>query len=337
MGAHLAAQGGADFGHLVLDVGMAGLPHQGLAAHARDLVEEHPARLDVGDDRRPRLFLQDFPGQDHQKLIPPQHPALAVDDADPVAVAVKGDAEVAALIGDRVLQLLQVAFHRRVRMVGGKRAVDFVVEKHMAAGKAAGELPEGLPGGAVAGVPGDLQGRLTGLKILQQPGRVIIHDGFFGDIPFPLGKIAGGGPIAQQPDVIGEKRLAADDQFNAVVFGRVVRPGDHQSGVDAQRLFGVIQHRRRPESDANNADAGRRKPLDQGRLQVGRREPAVITDGGAFAAPVAQNRPEGAADGASGGIIQGFRDNAPDVIFAEDGRIEPVAFGHGKRLPFAGA
>ena len=42
-------------------------------------------------------------------------------------------------------------------------------------------------------------------------------------------------------------------------------------------------------------------------------------------------------DGTGGGGVQGVRDNAPNVVFAEDGRIEPVAFGHGKRLPFAEA
>ncbi|MCH7937080.1 MAG: xanthine dehydrogenase family protein molybdopterin-binding subunit, partial [Proteobacteria bacterium] len=175
----------------------------------------------------------------------------------------------------------------------------------MAAGKAFGHLSQDFPGGAVAGVPGDLQGFLPGLEITQQPGRVIVEDGFLRDLALALGKIAGGGPLAQQLNIAGEKRLAADDQFDAVVSRRVVRPGDHQSGIDAQGPFGVIQHRRRPQSDAGDIHPGGQEPLDQGRLQIRRRQPAVIADGGALAAPVAQNRPEGAADGA-GGIPCGF-------------------------------
>ncbi len=36
-----------------------------------------------------------------QELVAPDHPALAVDRADPVAVAVEGEAEVELLLGDQ--------------------------------------------------------------------------------------------------------------------------------------------------------------------------------------------------------------------------------------------
>ena len=48
--AHLAGERRADLGHLALDQRMAGLEHHRLAAGARDLVEQHLACLDVGDD-----------------------------------------------------------------------------------------------------------------------------------------------------------------------------------------------------------------------------------------------------------------------------------------------
>ena len=52
--------------------------------------------------RRAGLLLQHRLGEDHQQLVAPDHPALAVDRADAVAVAVEGDAEVELLVGDEL-------------------------------------------------------------------------------------------------------------------------------------------------------------------------------------------------------------------------------------------
>ena len=123
--AHLAGERRAGFLHLGLDQAVPGLPHQGRAAHRGDAVEQDLARLDVGDDGRARLLLQHRPGEDHQQLVAPDHPALAVDRADPVAVAVEGDPEVELLVGDERLQVGEVGFDGRVGMMVGKCAIDF--------------------------------------------------------------------------------------------------------------------------------------------------------------------------------------------------------------------
>ena len=60
------------------------------------------------------------PGEDDQQLVAPDHAALAVDRADPVAVAVEGDAEVEALVGDQLLQVGEIGLDRRVGMVVGE-------------------------------------------------------------------------------------------------------------------------------------------------------------------------------------------------------------------------
>ena len=57
-------------------------------------------------------------------MIAPDHAALCVDGADPVGVAVEGDAEVELLLGDERLQVRQVRFDRRVGMMVGKAPVD---------------------------------------------------------------------------------------------------------------------------------------------------------------------------------------------------------------------
>ena len=46
----------------------------------------------------PGQFLEHRLGEDHHQLVAPDDPALAVDRADAVAVAVEGDAEVELLV-----------------------------------------------------------------------------------------------------------------------------------------------------------------------------------------------------------------------------------------------
>ena len=46
----------------------------------------------------PGTLAQHRLGEDGEQLVAPDHPALAVDRADPVAVAVEGDAEIEPLL-----------------------------------------------------------------------------------------------------------------------------------------------------------------------------------------------------------------------------------------------
>ena len=55
MASHLAGERRTRGRHLFLDEGMPGAPHEGPSPEPRDLVEQHLARLDVGDDGRARL------------------------------------------------------------------------------------------------------------------------------------------------------------------------------------------------------------------------------------------------------------------------------------------
>ena len=59
--------------------------------------------------------------------------------------------------------------------------------------------------------------------------------------------------------------------------------------IDAERIDGVIEHRRRAEPDAHHVDAAGREPVDQRRLELGRAQPAVAADGDAAAAGIAQH------------------------------------------------
>ena len=56
----------------------------------------------------PGVAAQHVAREDQQQLVAPDDPALAVDRADPVAVAVEGDAEIEPLVGDQRLQVGEV-------------------------------------------------------------------------------------------------------------------------------------------------------------------------------------------------------------------------------------
>ena len=99
---------------------MAGLPHQRLAAERGDAVEQHLARLDVGDDRLARTVLEHGFGKDQHQLVAPDHATLAVDRTDAVAVAVEGDPEIELAVENEPLQVFEVGFDRRVGMMVGE-------------------------------------------------------------------------------------------------------------------------------------------------------------------------------------------------------------------------
>ena len=77
----------------------------------------------------PGTSLQHRLGEDREQLVAPDHPALAVDRADPVAVAVEGDAEIEALLGDQRLEVGEIGLVGRVGMMVGEAAVDLGVEQ----------------------------------------------------------------------------------------------------------------------------------------------------------------------------------------------------------------
>ena len=247
---------------------MAGAPHHRLAAESADLVEQALAGLDVGDDGGPGHGGQHVAGQDRQDLVAPDHPALPVDGADAVAVAVERQAQVQPALAHHVLQLGQVGFHGRVGVVGGKGAVDVGVEGDMLARQAAGDVFDRLAGGPVAGVPGHLQGRAV--EVAQQAVDVAVEDVDLLDAALAVIEVAGGGGGPQGLDVPAIAGLLADHHLEAVVVRRIVRSGDHHAAVGVQLEHGVIQHRRGPQADPLDRQPGGDQPVHQRGLQ-GRR------------------------------------------------------------------
>ena len=111
----------------------------GLPPSRADLVVQRLARLDVGDDRRARVALQHLGREDLHQLVAAHDPALAVDHADPIAIAVERDADLGARGGDRGDQMLEVLGHGRIGVVIGEPAVDLDEQQFMSAGQPPGQ------------------------------------------------------------------------------------------------------------------------------------------------------------------------------------------------------
>ena len=118
------------------------------AAHACDLAQ--------GDDGRDRRGVHGA--------------AQLVDDEAAIGVAVEGEAEVGAVLDDRLLQVDEVGRLERVRLVVGEGAVELEVERHdleRQGGEARGVAEHGgngEPAHAVAGVDDDLE-RADGAQV----------------------------------------------------------------------------------------------------------------------------------------------------------------------------
>ena len=154
--AHLARERAAGFLHLGLHQAVAGLPHQRRAAERRNSVEQHLRRLHIGDDRRAGEFVEHRFGQNGENLVAPDHPALPVDRADPVTVAVEGQSEIELLLGDEALEIGEVRFFGGIGMMVGKFAVDIGEQQMMLTRQELDELLDDRARNTVAGVPADL-------------------------------------------------------------------------------------------------------------------------------------------------------------------------------------
>ena len=201
---------------------MPGGRHDGASTRACDLVEQYLARLYIGKDRRARMPGQHIARQHHHQLIAPQDPAVRVDDSDAVSVAVEGNAEIAALARHRLLQLNQILRDRRIGMMGWKSTVDRLVQQDVPAAQSRGELLHDVSGCAVSGVPGDGQLAITAI-VARQPRDILVADcALFSPSSRPLRRLEPARGVAEALDRGPVKRLALENELEAVVVGRVV-------------------------------------------------------------------------------------------------------------------
>src|SRR5471032_2036416 len=251
----------------------------------------------------------------------PQDTALAVDRTDTVAIAVEGDAEIAAAALHLGGQLLEVLRHRWIGMMRRESAVDLLVQDEMLARQLVDDRPDRDADGAVAGVPGHLE-LAAGLHVLQQPRRIFRQDDLLFDRTFARLEVALGRYLAELEDVGAKERLLAHHHLEAVEIRWIVRTGDHDPAVRLEMPNREVEHRRGGQADSHHVDAGRGQAVDAGLGKLGRAQPAIVPQRHPLAAVATNHGAEGPADRTRIGDMQGIADDAADVVFTQDRRIE---------------
>jgi hypothetical protein len=311
---------------------MARAPHDRAAPRALDLIEQHLARLDVGDDGRPGMALQHVARQQHHELVAPQDLARPIDHAEPVGVTVEGEAEIELLAQHEVAQLLEILGHGWVGMVRGEGPVHPLIDDAVPPRQAAGEEGHGRPCRAVARIPAHLElaaAAVVGgqsLHIRLQHGRLARRS--LADLERALG-----GDLSQPLDGRAMHGLVPQHHLEAVIVRRIVRAGHHHPAVGGQVEDGEIEHRRGPEPDAQDLQPGRCQSFDQRPFELGRAQPAVIADRDRAPAATLELGPIRAAQRRCIGREQGLSDQAADVVFAQDRRVEAMSGRHSPPPP----
>src|SRR5207245_2235788 len=129
--AHLARERCARLFHLLLDEGMAGLPHRGHEARPRELARQHFRALHVEDHGVARTHAaRQVATEQHEQLIAEHGATPLVHRADAVSGSVEGDPQLAALAAAGRLQVAQVLQRRRVRVMIGERTVGLAEQRN---------------------------------------------------------------------------------------------------------------------------------------------------------------------------------------------------------------
>ena len=247
---------------------MPGLPHHGRPAACRHFIEQGTARLHIGNHRRPRCSLEQIAGIDHQKLIAPDHPALPVHRANPVAIAIKSDPEIKALVRHQRLEVSQIGFDRRIGVVVGEIAIHFGIKQMVFARQARGQLFQRRPGGPIASIPADPQrGQFAfgnSVKPGQQAVDIGVHDIASFHAAVTINPFASSRYLAQPDDIRTKKRAVLKHHLEAVVIGGVMAARDLDRAIDiVRRSRCVIEHRGGRKPDPHHVAPARLQAFDQ--------------------------------------------------------------------------
>jgi len=208
---------------------MAGLPHQRLAAACGDMIEQRAAGLHIGDNRRPGVVPEHILGVDHQQLVTPDHAALAIDRADPVAIAIESHSEIELLVRDQRLEVRQIGLDRGIGMMIGEIAIHFGVKQMMGARQARSKFLKRRAGSTIARIPADLEpGERRGVypvQPLKQPPDILFEDVLRFGRSGAVGPSALRGNLAQPLDIRAEERAPLEHHLEAIVIGGIMAAG----------------------------------------------------------------------------------------------------------------
>ena len=135
MPAHLAGKRRTLTPHGLTHAHVPGRSHHRPATEPRDLLEEHPARLDITHDAGPGRIPQHLAGEQQQHLVGPDYRTRLIHHAQAIAVTVECNTEIRPFGTHRRAQLPQVRCDRWIGMMCREASVNLGVEQDMAPGQ----------------------------------------------------------------------------------------------------------------------------------------------------------------------------------------------------------
>ena len=319
MAAHFAAQRRANLAHLGLDERVAGLVHQRHAASILNFRRQALRAFHVKNNGLARLAPQHVARKQHHLAVGKNVLAVLGDDAQAVAVAVKGQAKFGVAGLQRLDQVLQILGLARVGMVVGKVAVHFAEQlSHLAAQRPEHRWRRGA-GHAVARVNDDFHRPLQ-LQIRDDALDVVfLHIGL-ADRAVLLGR----GPafglygLLERLNFFAVNGAAGQHHLEAVVVFGVVAAG-HLNARGGQRVGREIQHGRGDHAHVHHVNAGFYQTVNQGRAQGLAAESAVAPHGHEGFALFQRGRAKGLAQRLGHCLVDGGRHHAANVVSLENG------------------
>src|SRR5579875_1767297 len=107
---------------------MARLPHDWMAAVARDVGVESLRAFHIADDFRTGTAGEDVARERDHQLVAPHDPAILVDDSDPIGVTIVSDSDLRSFVSHGANQVAHICLDCRIGMMMRKTAVHLEVE-----------------------------------------------------------------------------------------------------------------------------------------------------------------------------------------------------------------
>ena len=289
---------------------------------------QHPAlqlsgALHVVDDQRAGIALQHVGREQHQQAVGEDHLAFPGHHAQPVAVAVEGQADVGVEALDRLDQVLEVVRLAGVGVVVGEGAIHFAVQRDDVRADRLQQLRRDVAGHAVAGVHHHLQRPLQlhvvgdALDVVGRHVALLQVAGHIGDVQAVVSDA-----FVEVGDRIAGQRLAADHDLEPVVVRRVVAAGHRHAAAGTQVVGGEVRDRRGRQADVDDVATGLAQAADQPADQIGTGQAPVAPDHDVGQVLVAHHRADRQADQFGHLDVQRLSDDAADVVGAEDARVD---------------
>ena len=321
MAAHFSAQGGVQLLHARLDQRVPGLVHHRHPACSFNGRRQALGTLDVKQDLAARHALQHVLGKQHHLPVGVNVGAVLGDNAQAVAVAIKGQSQLGIAVLQGIDQVAQVFGFAGIGVVVGKTAVHFGKQL----GHFTAQRPKDGGGGSARNAVAAVHHDFHGARQRDVAGDAVA----VGRQHIALTQTAAGRQLpgfvfngaAQRLDFIAKDGAAVEHHLEAVVVLGVVAAGDLDAG-GTQGAGSKVQHRSGARANVDHVQAGFGQPQFQRRHQRRPRQAAIAPHGHGALAFGTRRRTKGAPQRARQCFVHRGGHHAANVIGLENGRMD---------------